>query len=205
MIDHLVYAVPDLDLAVDDLDRRLGVRAAPGGQHLGRGTHNALLALGPATYLEIVAPDPRQPAPRTPRWFGLDALNGPQLLTWAAPKTDLAACAARARARGFILGDVLGGARARPDGATLSWHYTDPHTLIADGLVPFLIDWGTSPHPAASAPSGLTLSALTGEHPEPDTLAPWFETIDVTLPIARAPRAALIATIQSPRGVVELR
>jgi hypothetical protein len=32
-LDHLVYAVPDLDAGVVDLRARLGVRAAPGGPH----------------------------------------------------------------------------------------------------------------------------------------------------------------------------
>ena len=49
-IDHLVFAAPDLDRAVDDLAARFGVRASAGGKHTGRGTHNALLSLGPATY-----------------------------------------------------------------------------------------------------------------------------------------------------------
>lgn len=43
-IDHLIYGVPDLTDAVDQLERRFGVRAAAGGKHLGVGTHNALLA-----------------------------------------------------------------------------------------------------------------------------------------------------------------
>ena len=47
LVDHIIYAAPDLDSAVDDLETRLGVRAAGGGQHIGQGTHNKLLALGP--------------------------------------------------------------------------------------------------------------------------------------------------------------
>ena len=44
LIDHLVYAVPDLQAAVADVTERFGVRAQSGGRHIGLGTHNALLA-----------------------------------------------------------------------------------------------------------------------------------------------------------------
>jgi hypothetical protein len=52
-VDHLVYATPDLDRGIDEIEKLLGVRASPGGQHQGRGTRNALVALGPTAYLEI--------------------------------------------------------------------------------------------------------------------------------------------------------
>ena len=40
-VDHLIYATPDLDMTVAEMERLLGVKAAPGGQQQGRGTKNA--------------------------------------------------------------------------------------------------------------------------------------------------------------------
>ena len=121
MLDHLVYAVPDLDDAVRDFEARSGVRPTPGGRHPGRGTHNALVALGPDRYLEIIAPDPTQPAPAEPRAFGLDGLRAPRVATWAAKALDLDARVERARAAGYDPGSVVAMSRERPDGVRLDW------------------------------------------------------------------------------------
>src|SRR5262249_54360845 len=165
-IDHLVYAAPDLNRGVEEIEKLFGVRATPGGQHPGRGTRNALVRLGPATYLEIIAPDPEQPAPDAPRSFGIDALKKSRLVAWAAKGADLERLRDEAARKGAAFGEVTSGSRRRTDGVLLSWRYTDPRTVLADGLVPFFIDWGQSPHPAQTAAPGCSLIDLPAEHPD---------------------------------------
>src|SRR5215471_10466649 len=115
-LDHLVYAVPDLDRGIDDLEAQLGVRAVAGGRHLGEGTRNALIGLGPDSYLEILGPDPSQEAPDRPLWLGLEGLSAPRLTGWAIKASRLEEVRDRVRASGVRLGPVVAGNRKRPDG-----------------------------------------------------------------------------------------
>jgi hypothetical protein len=204
-VDHLVYAVPDMESAVDDLERRLGVRATPGGQHQGRGTYNFLLALGPMSYLEIVAPDPRQPKPRTPRWFKVDNLQSPRLVSWAVKGTSLNAIIANAAQSGVQLGPLRSGSRVRPDGVVLNWEFTDPGTVVADGIIPFFIDWKASPHPAEMAAQGASLIKLRAEHPACKQVRGQLLAIGIDIPVDHGPFPALVATLQTARGQVEIR
>jgi ketosteroid isomerase-like protein len=204
-VDHLIYGAPDLDAAIARLEERLGVRASAGGSHPGRGTRNALIALGTACYLEIMAPDPDQPPPAEPRWFGVDALPEPRFVGWAAKGRNLEVFAAKAARGGVRLGAVKPGGRRRPDGVVLSWKVTDPFALLGDGIVPFFIDWGQSPHPALIAAPGARLSALRAEHPNPDGVRDVIRRLGVDLRVEYGPAPALNATFATPRGEVELR
>jgi hypothetical protein len=204
-VDHLVYATPDLKMGIERVEELSGVRATPGGQHPGRGTRNALVALGPAAYLEIIGPDPDQPPPANARPFGIDDLKGPRLAAWAAKGTDLDKLASVAARHGVKLGQVIPGSRQRPDGVVLAWRYTDPGTVVANRLAPFFIDWGETPHPARTAAAGLTLIELRAEHPEPERVQTILSQLGVDLPVRAGSSAALIATVSSPRGRIELR
>jgi hypothetical protein len=202
-IDHLIYAAPDLDAAVVDVEKRVGVRAAGGGQHTGQGTHNRLLALGPHTYLELIAPDPQQPEPRAPRPYGVEGVTSGGLVGWALACDDIAAAVSAARAAGFDPGDVIDGHRVTPTGTLLRWRLT--RNALSAGPIPFLITRSETPHPAASAPQGLVLESLHLEHPDPSSVLGPLRALGAHIEVRAAQRAALVARVTGPRGTVELR
>jgi len=204
-IDHLVYGTPDLQLGIKTIEKLFGVRATPGGQHPGRGTRNALVSLGPGVYLEIIGPDPEQSTPALPRPFGIDDLKEPRLVTWVAKRESLESLVKEAARGGVKLGQVIDGSRRRTDGVMLSWRYTDPRTVVFDGLVPFFIDWGKTPHPSDTATPGASLIGLRAEHPDPEPVQNALDKLGLDLRVQRGPRPALIATVNSPRGRVDLR
>jgi len=205
MLDHIVYAVPDLAKAVADLQERLGVRATLGGKHTGRGTHNALLSLSAESYMEVIGPDPDQPPPAMPRPFGIDALTEPRLITWLAKATDLDKQVEQAQARGYDLGTITPMHRDLPDGTRIAWRLVIPAQPLGDGLVPVLIEWHTTLHPAKTSARGCTLVELHGAHPRPETVRPILEAMGLSLDIGPGAAPALIATLDTPKGRVVLR
>lgn len=203
-IDHVVYATPDLAAGIEEFEKRTGVCAAPGGQHPDWGTRNALVALGPASYLEIIGPDPDQPRPERPRPFGIDHLTAPRIVTWAANGADLETLVRDAAERGIRLGKVRRGKRERPDGVLLTWSYTELFTVVADGVVPFFIDWGQTEHPARGAPHGVRLIAFRAEHPQPEPVQKMLRDLGLDLIVTRGGSPRLYATIETAEGRIEL-
>jgi hypothetical protein len=204
-VDHIVYATPDLNRGVEEIEKLLGVRAIAGGRHPGRGTRNALVAVGPTAYLEILAPDPEQPPPQEPRPFGLDGLKESKLVAWFVKGRDLERLRSDAVRKGVPLGEVKSGSRQRPDGVNLSWQFTDPSVRVADGIVPLFIDWGDSPHPARTASKGATLISLRAEHSDVRAVREMLRHLGIDLQVKQGWSPALIAVIEGPRGRVELR
>ncbi|MCG5217841.1 VOC family protein [Streptosporangium sp. KLBMP 9127] len=204
-LDHLVYATPDLGGTVADLEGRLGVRTAVGGRHVGLGTRNHLLGLGGQGYLEIIGPDPEQEAPESPRPFGIDSLTGAGLVTWAVACPDIDAATAAARARGYDPGDPQAMSRRTPEGVLLSWRLTFARPGGRDGgLVPFLIDWGATRHPADSGLPQAELVSLSAAHPDPGSVRGDLAALGVDLDVAVGPRAGLTAVLRGRHGDVTL-
>ncbi|AWW36981.1 hypothetical protein ADL00_18125 [Streptomyces sp. AS58] len=200
-LDHLVLATPDLAATVADFTRRTGVEPVPGGTHVGLGSRNHLIGLGGTGYLEIIGPDPDRTAPAGPRPFGIDTLPRARTLTWAISPPDLDAAVAAARARGYDPGPPLPMSRRTPDGTLLTWRLTDGAAAHPSGLVPFLIDWGDSPHPTASDLPTTPLLSFSATAPDPDRIRPLLHALDTELPLSRGP-VGLAFTVDTPRGPV---
>lgn len=204
-VDHLVLAGGDLKAGIEMFHERLGVRPIMGGRHANWGTWNAVVALGPRTYLELIAPDPdlEFPADRRPALF-----NGQgdfRLTGWLAAVERPDRVRRDLLERGVDTGRILQGARSLPDGGVLEWSLSDPMVRLLDGVIPLLIDWGQSPHPAESAPSGCRLTGLSLRHPDFERANVMLELMGLPPVVIDGASPALQATLATPRGDVVLQ
>ncbi|WP_246643611.1 VOC family protein [Nonomuraea ceibae] len=202
-LDHLLYAVPDLTAAVAEFGDRTGVTPVAGGSHPG-GTANYLVGLGPSAYLEIIGPDPAADPATRRRAAELELLDVPRLAGWAVHPDDIGAAVRQARARGYDPGDVEPMSRRTPDGRLLEWRLTRWDEPGRVDPVPFLIDWGATPHPAASGLPQVKLTAFRATVPEPPLLLARLRALDVELDVEAGAPVALHAVLESPLGRVQL-
>ena len=205
--DHLVVAALSLDAGCDWVERRLGVRPQPGGQHVAMGTHNAVLSLGTRLYLEVIAADPSAAVPPRPRWFDLDEprtkaalAEGPQLIHWVARTSDIGAAVARVPDLGLVTPMTRG---------KFAWRISVPPDghRPGRGLVPTVIQWTGNNHPGDAMPDhGLRLVAVAGEHPDPARVRTALATLGLsdTLKVTYGKSPRLAAMIRTGHGVATL-
>jgi hypothetical protein len=168
------------------------------------GTHNLLLRLGDAVFMEVIAPDPAASRPAHARWFELDKLTADspaRLAAWVARAPDI-------RSSSASFGSIVGNAEPMTRGA-LSWLITIPAdgSLPLGGAAPALIDWQGSPHPAGTLKdAGCTLIGLEAFHPEPERVLAILLSINLSSAVqvrktASGIRPYLVAHIQTPHGL----
>ncbi|MBK8980028.1 MAG: VOC family protein [Planctomycetes bacterium] len=200
-IDHLVCATPDLDATIDDLERVLGVRPVAGGGDAAPGTRSARLSLGSSTFLEIVGPDSQQAAPEGGRPFGIDRLGEARLVNWAANTGNLEETRSWSAAHGLDLGATV--VHRSLDGAGRVSRGTAPGD---EPLVPFFVERDPAWRPpVAQASTAAVLVGLRAEHPDPTAARSPLRALGLGLTVAVGPERRLIATVATPRGLVELR
>lgn len=201
-IDHVILGINDLPRGIAEFERATGVRAVFGGSHPGRGTQNALISLGGNHYLEILAPNPDDPASK--KLTELQALAALTPVGWAVRAGDLDALQKSLRSHGVPTGEIRPGARNRPDGSRLAWrtlNFESPSPLL-----PFFIEWDrNSAHPSATSPEGCRLAGFALEDPAPETVQEPLRAAGVEVAVRQGERARIEISLACPQGAVEFR
>lgn len=164
-LDHIAVLGETLAEAIAHVEHTLGRTMGGGGAHPRFGTHNQLMGLNPALYLEAIAIDPSGPPVEGARWFGLDHFTGPARLDkWICRVDDIDAAIAALPMAGRAVHLTRGG---------LSWTMAVPDDglLPFDGLFPALIQWHVPVPPGKSlAGDDVALTGLEVRHPRADDL-----------------------------------
>ena len=136
-LDHVVYAVLDLDQAAVRFREEFGLGSTEGGRHERWGTANRIVPLGDQ-YLELVAAVDGPMAAETAFGRGVlerAARGGGGWFTIAAVTDGLDAVASR-------LGlEVGSGSRMRPDGQTVRWRMAGLDDPRREPWMPFFLAW----------------------------------------------------------------
>lgn len=162
-IDHVVYAVRDLEAAATRILEELGLASVPGGVHPRWGTGNRIIPLGDRQYLELLAVIDPTVAATTRLGSSLQALtaDGDAWFAMCLATDEIESVAARVDL------EVVPGSRTRPDGQVVAWRGAGIDDPARTPDLPFFIAW--------DVPEALHPGATPIEHPCGATGIDWVE------------------------------
>lgn len=134
-IDHVVYAVADLDAAERHFAVEHGLAASGGGDHPQFGTRNRILPVGYGQYVELMAvaePSSQHPLARA---IVEATRQRDRSLALCLRPDDLDDVAAR------LSIEVRAGERRNPGGEVLRWRLAGLDEALGPERLPFFIDW----------------------------------------------------------------
>jgi hypothetical protein len=208
--DHFLLGISELEKGIEQIAGQTGVRPRRGGVHPYIGTRNALLSLGEASYLEVIAPDPdRDPAILDPAMVErvLRPLLQMESLTpffWMIGSTDLDHSCGLLEAEGFQLTSPQAGSRLRPDGTVLRWRMSSVHGSGSEWL-PYIIQWdNSSESPARHSPTGCTLDRFSLSAPDLHLARRFAGCLGMDIPMRESRRPGLELALRTPAGRVRL-
>jgi hypothetical protein len=135
-MDHVIYAVDDLDAAGAGLFDREGLASVPGGRHQGWGTHNRIVPLGD-TYLELIAVADVEEAEGSDfgRAVRRALTEDHALVGWVVATDEIDAVAKRLDL------EVEEKSRETADGSELRWRVAGIERAMKTGALPFFVQW----------------------------------------------------------------
>ncbi|WP_010177593.1 VOC family protein [Aquimarina agarilytica] len=205
-LDHIVYSVLDLDIAIQFFKEKIGVSPIFGGYHKNQGTKNALINLDNGCYLELLAVDTENTNIKSPRWMGVDVLTKNQITRFALKSTNLKKDSHLLKEYHDAMGIINNGQRKTPKNDMLKWKLTLPLATPEVEIVPFTVDWSNSEiHPSEFLPNmNCKLVKLYGTHPNVKKFDPLFEKLNFSIPIEKSEQISLKMVIDTPNGLVTL-
>lgn len=190
-LDHIAFGATSLERGVEFMTRALGIAPLGGGRHKLFATRNALWRLEGENfpvYLEVIAIDGDAPPIKRARWFGLDDQRvrrcfgkGCELLTFVVSTSNFE------KARKQLKVDP--GAPVCVSRGDLRWRFSLPDSgaLIADGALPYLIEWEGGKSPVAGMESqGLEIRHIEGNR---------LDGLDMAWPCSHSRSEALLEVV----------
>lgn len=195
-----------METAINDFDKKLGVKPIFGGYHKTFGTKNALINLNNQIYLELLAVDDSNTSVSKPRWMGVDLLTKNQLTRWAVKSNNLKQASEVLKKYNPEMGEIKKGSRNTADGTLLQWELIMPLPAPEVALIPFFLDWSnTEKHPSELLPDmGCELIELFATHSNPEYTTEILTKLESSIEIKVSDQTSLKAIIKCPKGFVEI-
>jgi hypothetical protein len=206
-MDHVIYAVDDLDAAGAILFDREGLASVAGGRHEGWGTQNRIVPLGD-TYLELIAVADVDEAEASEfgRAVRRALTEDHALVGWVVATDDIDAVAKRLDL------EVEEKSREAADGSTLRWRVAGIERAMDTGALPFFVQWDVPPerHPGAADArheadvEGIAWVEVCAD--DRDAVSEWLgEDHDLPVRITDGDPALAAAAIATADGEIVLR
>jgi catechol 2,3-dioxygenase-like lactoylglutathione lyase family enzyme len=204
-IDHVVYAVRDLDETAERFRRDLGLDSTPGGRHPGWGTANRIVPLG-EDYLELISVVDGDRAAGTT--FGRSLLErsaaGDGWFAVCVAADDLEAVAGRLDL------EVSRGSRERQDGSVVRWRSAGLEDPRRQAWMPFFIAWDVAPelHPGrARAGHGVKARGIASVEVggDPASLDAWLGGEELPIRVTGGTEGIRSVALATPEGELVIR
>jgi hypothetical protein len=168
LIDHIVLAAPDLEEAMEQFEQMTGIGAKIFGAINGIGIRCARISFNDSSYLEIIAPDSKQPGPigqlikskgikdMTPFAFAIRSSRAEQL---------------KDEVRQFkYVPDHITMFGGKKDGTQRKWEMLHLYGHSIGGICPYFVHWDNTDHPCATLPVVGKLKKITIRAPSDDPI-----------------------------------
>ena len=136
--------------------------------------------------------------------MGIDLITTPKITRWAIKSLNIKRGATILQNYKNQYGIIEVGSRALSDDSILNWKLTHPLCYPEVEIVPFLIDWQDSIHPASDMDQQCQLVDIILAHPDPSIINKTLGALGLDIECKLHPSPKITITLDTPNGTVNL-